>query len=53
MTKEVQDVMLQRSKMNNPTLDDVYQREIKWVSLIGMEGRDLETENIKFFRDCY
>ena len=46
-TKEVQDVMLQRSKMNNPTLDDVYQREIKWVSLIGMEGRDLETDEFR------
>jgi non-heme chloroperoxidase len=46
-TKEVQDVMLQRSKMNNPTLDDVYQREIKWVSLIGMEGRDLDTDEFR------
>ena len=46
-TKEVQDVMLQRSKTNNPTLDDVYQREIKWVSLIGMEGRDLDTDEFR------
>ena len=46
-TKEVQDVMLQRSKMNNPTLDDVYQREIIWVSLIGMEGRDLDTDEFR------
>ena len=46
-TREVQDVMLQRSKMNNPTLDDVYQREIKWVSLIGMEGRDLDTDEFR------
>ena len=46
-SKEVQDVMLQRSKMINPTLDDVYQREIKWVSLIGMEGRDLMTDEFR------
>ena len=46
-TREVQDVMLQRSKMNNPTLDDVYLREIKWVSLIGMEGRDLDTDEFR------
>ena len=46
-SREVQDVMLQRSKMNNPTLDDVYQREIKWVSLIGMEGRDLDTDEFR------
>ena len=46
-TREVQDVMLQRSKTNNPTLDDVYQREIKWVSLIGMEGRDLDTDEFR------
>ena len=46
-TRGVQDVMLQRSKMTNPTLEDVYQREIKWVSLIGMEGRDLETDEFR------
>ena len=46
-TKEVQDVMLQRSKMINPTMEDVYQRELKWVSLIGMEGRDLTTEEFR------
>jgi len=46
-SKEVQDVMLKRSKMINPTLDDVYQREIKWVSLIGMEGRDLMTDEFR------
>ena len=46
-SREVQDVILQRSKMNNPTLDDVYQREIKWVSLIGMEGRDLDTDEFR------
>ena len=33
--------------MINPTLDDVYQREIKWVSLIGMEGRDLMTDEFR------
>jgi len=42
-SKEVQDVMMQRSKMNKPTLEDIYQRELKWVSLIGMAGRNLET----------
>ena len=46
-TKEVQDVMLQRSKMINPTMEDVYQRELRWVSLIGMEGRDLTTEEFR------
>ena len=38
---------MQRSKMSNPTLEDVYQREIKWVSLIGMEGRDLDTPKFR------
>ena len=46
-SKEVQEVMMQRSKMSNPTLEDGYQREIKWDSLIGMEGRDLDTPKFR------
>ena len=40
-SKEVQQVMMNRSKMQNASMEDVYQRELKWVSLIGMAGRDL------------
>ena len=47
-SKEVQRVMMDRSKMQNPSMEDVYQREVKWVSLIGMAGRDLSTPE---FRD--
>ena len=42
-SKEVQQVMMNRSKMQNASMEDIYQRELKWVSLIGMAGRDLST----------
>ena len=46
-SKEVQRVMMDRSKMKNGSMEDVYQREIKWVSLIGMAGRDLSTPEFR------
>ena len=46
-SKEVQRVMMDRSKMKNASMEDVYQREIKWVSLIGMAGRDLSTPEFR------
>ena len=46
-SKEVKEVMMQRSKSNNPTLEDMYQRELRWVSLIGMEGRDIDTKEFR------
>ena len=30
-TKEVREMMVNRSKTINPTMDQVYQRELKWV----------------------
>ena len=46
-TKEVRDMMVSRSKTTNPTMDEVYQRELKWVGLIGMEGKDIDTPKFK------
>ena len=46
-SKEVQQVMMNRSKMQNASMEDVYQRELKWVSLIGMAGRDLSTPEFR------
>ena len=46
-SKEVQQVMMNRSKMQNASMEDVYQRELKWVSLIGMTGRDLSTPEFR------
>ena len=42
-SKEVRKMMVNRSKTINPTMDQVYQRELKWVGLIGMEGKDIDT----------
>lgn len=42
-SKEVREIMLERSKSENPTIEEVCEREIRWVSAIGMEGRDLDT----------
>ena len=46
-SKEVREIMLERSKSENPTIDEVYEREIKWVSAIGMEGRELDTPEFR------
>ena len=40
-------MMVSRSKTTNPTMDEVYQRELKWVGLIGMEGKDIDTPKFK------
>ncbi|MDA9033136.1 alpha/beta hydrolase [Gammaproteobacteria bacterium] len=48
-SKEVRDMMVSRSKSTNPTMDEVYERELKWVGLIGMEGKEIDTP--KFKRD--
>jgi len=46
-TKEVRKMMVNRSKTINPTMDQVYQRELKWVGLIGMEGKDIDTPKFR------
>jgi len=28
-------------------MDEVYQRELKWVGLIGMEGKEIDTLNLE------
>jgi pimeloyl-ACP methyl ester carboxylesterase len=39
--------MISRSKSINPTMDEVYQRELKWVGLIGMEGKKIDTPKFR------
>ena len=46
-SKEVREIMLERSKSENPTIEEVCEREIRWVSAIGMEGRDLDTPEFR------
>ena len=46
-TKEVREVMVSRSQSTNPTMDEVYQRELKWVGLIGMQGKNIDTPKFK------
>jgi len=46
-SKEVREIMLERSKSENPTIDEVCEREIKWVSAIGMKGRELDTPEFR------
>jgi pimeloyl-ACP methyl ester carboxylesterase len=46
-SKEVRDMMVSRSKSTNPSMDEVYQRELKWVGLIGMEGKEIDTPKFK------
>ena len=46
-TKEVRKMMVNRSKTINPTMDQVYQRELKWVGLIGMEGKNIDTPKFR------
>ena len=40
-------MMVSRSKSTNPTMDEVYERELKWVGLIGMEGKEIDTPKFK------
>ena len=37
-SKEVREIMIERAQNVNPTAEEVYKRELEWVSLIGMEG---------------
>ena len=46
-SKEVREMMVSRSKSTNPTMDEVYQRELKWVGLIGMEGKKIDTPKFR------
>jgi len=46
-SKEVRDMIVSRSKSTNPSMDEVYQRELKWVGLIGMEGKEIDTPKFK------
>ena len=46
-SKEVRDMMVSRSKSTNPTMDEVYQRELKWVGLIGMKGKEIDTPKFR------
>jgi pimeloyl-ACP methyl ester carboxylesterase len=46
-SKEVRALMMKRSKNPNPTIEEVYEREIKFVSLIGMKGREVDTPQFR------
>ena len=46
-SKEVRDMMLERSQIENPSMEEVYQRELKWVGLIGMENRKVDTPEFR------
>ena len=37
-SKEVREIMIERAQNVNPTAEEVYKRELEWVSLIGTEG---------------
>ena len=46
-SKPVRDLMLERSKHPNAKVEDIIKREIKIVSLIGMEGRVVDTPEFR------
>ena len=46
-SKDVRNMMIERSKLENPTMEEVYQREIKWVGLIGMKDRVVDTPEFR------
>ena len=46
-TRAVREIMLQRSKNPNASYDEILKREIKMVSLIGMEGREVDTPEFR------
>ena len=46
-SRQVRDMMIERSKLENPTMEEVYQREIKWVGLIGMKDRVVDTPEFR------
>jgi len=46
-TSEVRDLMMERSKNPNASVEEVYEREVKIVTLIGMEGRVVDTPEFR------
>ena len=46
-SKAVRDLMMERSKNPNASVEEVIKREIKFVSLIGMEGRVVDTPEFR------
>ena len=46
-SKEVRAMMLERSQLVDPSMEEVYQRELKWVGLIGMENRKVDTPEFR------
>jgi pimeloyl-ACP methyl ester carboxylesterase len=46
-SKEVREIMIERAQNANPTAEEVYERELEWVSLIGTEGSIADTEEFK------
>jgi len=46
-SKPVRDLMMKRSKNPNASIQEAIEREIKYVSLIGMEGRVVDTPEFR------
>ena len=46
-SRAVREIMLQRSKNPNASYEEIIKREIKMVSLIGMEGREVDTPEFR------
>ncbi|MDC1107400.1 alpha/beta hydrolase [Gammaproteobacteria bacterium] len=46
-TSEVRELMMQRSKNPNASVEEAYEREVKIVTLIGMEGRVVDTPEFR------
>ena len=46
-TKAVRDLMMERSKNPNASIEEVLEREIKIIGLIGMEGRVVDTPEFR------
>ena len=46
-SKEVRAMMLERSQLVDSSMEEVYQRELKWVGLIGMENRKVDTPEFR------
>jgi pimeloyl-ACP methyl ester carboxylesterase len=46
-TKEVRDLMMKRSRNPDASIEEVYKREVKIVTLIGMEGRQVDTPQFR------
>ena len=46
-SSEVRELMMQRSKNPNASVEEVYEREVKIVTLIGMQGRVVDTPEFR------